>query len=455
MEYAVILPTLWAFLQSLGMHHRWYFGLVLSAFSAASMVAAPLYGHFADKGGIKRLLYVATLFMVAGNFFYMIANDAYVVLEARFLCGWGAGVASATFAYLARVTTVAERTKVIGTIMAARQLGILIGPAFNFGLTHCNFKIGPFEINNLTSPGFVMMIFWAATLVVTYVYFTDIDAPLPLSRASYNRRRTVSRGSNPFFNDGSSAENGRGGKHAAGAGAGASVNDEAGNVNGGSGPVISKYGSAHAPRGKGGGGAGSGSGGGGGFDDDDDNDREDQPLIRAALDNARLAAGRPVVSSAGGQRYNGSSGPQGYQTGQRQVLFPGATGGGAGGTLKVPPLTGIGAAGVAPRESAAATGSGDRTASFSSSHGAPVTASYGSHAEASDDDPPPDGLSLWQEYTQLPILALFLVSFLCIFNQLGLETWVTPFTQEYFGWAERENRWGWGWGLGPWGSCGG
>jgi ceroid-lipofuscinosis MFS transporter 7 len=431
-EYAVILPTLWAFLQSLGMHHRWYFGLVLASFSAASMVAAPLYGHFADKGGVKRLLYVATIFMVVGNFFYMIANDAYVVLEARFLCGWGAGVASATFAYLARVTTVAERTKVIGSIMAARQLGILIGPAFNFGLTHCNFKLGPFEITNLTSPGFVMMIFWAATLVVTYAYFTDIDAPMPLARTSFNRRRTLSQGKNLLFLEGGSPEGANGDHGRARPSYGTSLNtsenaaSDNSNGGGGGGNGVSRHANAHTKNIN------------GASDDHDgdsnDADGEDQPLIRAPLNNARLAAGRPLVSSAAVDRQNG-----GGARGQRQVLFPGATGGGAGGQLKVPPLLGVGAAGVAPRESAAATGSGDRTASSSSSNGAPVTAGYGRN-DASDDDAPPPPLSLWQEYTQLPILALFLVSFLCIFNQLGLETWVTPFTQEYFGWAERENR---------------
>ena len=66
-EYAVILPTLWLYLQSLDFGQRWFFGMVLSSFSAAGMVSAPIFGLFADRGGVKRLLVLASLLMVSNS----------------------------------------------------------------------------------------------------------------------------------------------------------------------------------------------------------------------------------------------------------------------------------------------------------------------------------------------------------------------------------------------------
>lgn len=202
-------------------------------------------------------------------------------------------------------------TQVIGTIMAARQLGILIGPSFNFALTHCNFNIGPFAITNLTSPGFVMMILWTGTLAVTYVYFYDIDPP-PLERTSYNRRRTLSRGRNPLF------QNGDANKAEAGM---ASVNSDTLVKAVGTPARSNSTGKKQrvAPsRGP-----------------EDDEDAEDRPLLRSALSNSR-------TFGANGRRSRAHS--SGSATSSTSTSMSNGLGGG-GGHIRVPPLTGVGAAG--------------------------------------------------------------------------------------------------------------
>lgn len=175
-EYAVILPTIWEFLQQLGASKRWYLGLTISLFSIASMISSPIFGSFADTGGTKRLIIFASVMMIVGNFIYMIANDPYCILEARFICGIGSGAAASSFAYLARVSTRAERTATIGTIIACRQIGVLIGPALNFGLANLRLNIGPFVIDSLTSPGAVMCVLWAVCLIIMVICFADIKS---------------------------------------------------------------------------------------------------------------------------------------------------------------------------------------------------------------------------------------------------------------------------------------
>jgi ceroid-lipofuscinosis MFS transporter 7 len=304
-EYAVILPTLWLYLQELQMGKHWFLGVVLSAFAAASMISAPVFGLFADKGRIKRLLVAASVFMVAGNMLYFIADDGYVVLEGRFIAGWGAGVASASFAYLARVSLREERTQVIGTVMAARQLGLLLGPCLNFGMTHLHIPLGPYEITSLTVPGILMAVLWAFTGAMCVFLFQDLEVPTSA------------------------------------------------------------------------------------------------PSTRVA---SRRVSRQPSYSNLAAH----------VQASERTALL-----------------------GAEPRTTAKATGVMVPKAIADTGEKLQEQEEEEEEEEEWEYIPLPTRL---EEYTQLPVLSLFLVSFLCIFNQLALETWVTPFTQAYFDWHEQENR---------------
>ena len=60
---------------------------------------------------------------------------------------------SAIFAQIPLTSTEAGRASAISTASAARQIGLLLGPALNLPLSSCNFYIGPFHVNNFTGPG--------------------------------------------------------------------------------------------------------------------------------------------------------------------------------------------------------------------------------------------------------------------------------------------------------------
>ncbi|XP_071944856.1 uncharacterized protein [Antedon mediterranea] len=60
--------------------------------------------------------------------------------------------------------------------MASREFGIVFGPGFNLFLSKIDFKIGPFEVNDFTSPGLFMMIMWILLqILMIFIYF---DLPL-------------------------------------------------------------------------------------------------------------------------------------------------------------------------------------------------------------------------------------------------------------------------------------
>ncbi|MGH0165834.1 UNVERIFIED_CONTAM: hypothetical protein FKN15_063816 [Acipenser sinensis] len=171
-EYAVILPTIWKYLQTL--HAEPYFlGLGLSAFSLTGLLAGPLFGHWSDRTRrTKAIILSANLFEIVGNFMYFMGVSKWLLLSSRLVAGIGTGAGASIFGYLTRATAPEGRATVFAAVMACRQAGLLIGPAFNLFLRLCDFKLGPFVVNKYTSPGLFMCFLWMLLqLVILFMYW--------------------------------------------------------------------------------------------------------------------------------------------------------------------------------------------------------------------------------------------------------------------------------------------
>ncbi|XP_034564914.1 uncharacterized protein mfsd8l1 [Notolabrus celidotus] len=179
-EYAVILPTIWRYLQTLEAA-PYFLGLALSAFSLSGLLSGPLFGHWSDRTGTtKKIILFANLFEIVGNFMYFMGFSKWLLLSSRLVAGIGAGAGSSIFGFLTRSTSPEDRATVFAAVMACRQAGLLIGPAFNIFLRLCDFQLGPFVVNKFTSPGLFMCLMWILLqLVVIFMYW---DLP-PLEKA--------------------------------------------------------------------------------------------------------------------------------------------------------------------------------------------------------------------------------------------------------------------------------
>ncbi|ETE57193.1 Major facilitator superfamily domain-containing protein 8, partial [Ophiophagus hannah] len=121
-EYAVILPTIWAYLQKLNAE-PYYLGLALSAFSFAGLITGPFFGYWSDRTHrTKGSIMFANLFQIAGNFMYFVGGSKWMLLSSRLVAGVGTGAGASIFGYLTRSTTSQERSKVFAAVMACRQL---------------------------------------------------------------------------------------------------------------------------------------------------------------------------------------------------------------------------------------------------------------------------------------------------------------------------------------------
>ncbi|KAK5907162.1 hypothetical protein CesoFtcFv8_005041 [Champsocephalus esox] len=178
-EYAVILPTIWRYLQTLEAA-PYCLGLALSAFSLTGLLTGPLFGYWSDKTQTtKKIILFANVFEMIGNFMYFMGYSKWLLLSSRLVAGIGTGAGSAIFGLLTRSTAPEDRATAFAAVMACRQAGLLIGPAFNIFLRLCDFKLGPFVVNKYTAPGLFMCLLW--TLIQLAVIFMYWDLP-PLEK---------------------------------------------------------------------------------------------------------------------------------------------------------------------------------------------------------------------------------------------------------------------------------
>ncbi|XP_026879247.2 major facilitator superfamily domain-containing protein 8 [Electrophorus electricus] len=176
-EYAVILPTIWRYLQTLDAA-PYFLGLGLSAFSLSGLLSGPLFGHWSDRTRTtKNIILFANCFEIVGNFMYFMGYSKWLLLSSRFVAGVGTGAGSSIFGFLTRSTAPKNRSTVFAAVMACRQVGLLIGPAFNIFLRLCDFQLGPFVVNKYTAPGVFMCALWLLMQLVVLLMYWDIPPP--------------------------------------------------------------------------------------------------------------------------------------------------------------------------------------------------------------------------------------------------------------------------------------
>lgn len=104
-------------------------GLLMATYSLTQFLSAPVLGRLSDRVGRKPVLSVS-LAGAAGSYLLLaFASELWMLFAARAIGGFMAGNISTAFAYVADVTTPANRAKGMGIIGAAFGLGFIFGPA--------------------------------------------------------------------------------------------------------------------------------------------------------------------------------------------------------------------------------------------------------------------------------------------------------------------------------------
>jgi MFS family permease len=103
-------------------------GVVVSAFTVAQLLSAPLWGRFSDRHGRRPALLIA---LGASGIAYLVfgfADSLPMLLLSRVVQGSGGGTVGVIQAYVADSTEPGDRARALGWLSAATNLGVALGP---------------------------------------------------------------------------------------------------------------------------------------------------------------------------------------------------------------------------------------------------------------------------------------------------------------------------------------
>ena len=103
-------------------------GIIAAAFSVIQFLFAPMFGSLSDRIGRRPIILGSILVNAIGYFIFGIAGNFMILLISRIVSGFGSANISAAQAYIADITTPADRAKKMGIIGAAFGLGFVFGP---------------------------------------------------------------------------------------------------------------------------------------------------------------------------------------------------------------------------------------------------------------------------------------------------------------------------------------
>jgi multidrug resistance protein len=123
----MVIPLLPFFAQEMGGGGLWV-GILVSAFSLAQLLSAPLWGRVSDRYGRRPALLVSLTAAAVAYVVFAFATSLWVLLLSRLVQGAGGGTVGVLQAYVADATEPRDRAKSLGWLSAAANVGVTIGP---------------------------------------------------------------------------------------------------------------------------------------------------------------------------------------------------------------------------------------------------------------------------------------------------------------------------------------
>jgi len=126
--FGIVLPILPLYVRDLGASPI-VVGLVLSAYSAAQLVGAPVLGRLSDRRGRRAVLVVSLVGSSVGHLVTGLAGSVVVIVAARAFDGFSGGSLSIAHAAVADLAPPDERPRLFGMLGAGIAIGFVAGPA--------------------------------------------------------------------------------------------------------------------------------------------------------------------------------------------------------------------------------------------------------------------------------------------------------------------------------------
>jgi len=159
--FGIVLPILPGYAQRFGAQGIGY-GALIFVFSAMQFLATALLGRVSDRIGRRPILLTTMLVNAAGYVLFAFAPSYAWLFVARVISGFASGNISAAQAYIADITTPAERSRGMGMIGAAFGIGFVLGPVIGGG---ADFYLGH-RAPGLIAAGLSIINFFSASAIL-------------------------------------------------------------------------------------------------------------------------------------------------------------------------------------------------------------------------------------------------------------------------------------------------
>ncbi|XP_073042930.1 SPX domain-containing membrane protein At4g22990-like isoform X1 [Primulina eburnea] len=168
----IIVPTADDYSMSLGAAAT-VCGVVIGAMAVAQIFSSVYFSAWSNKSYFRPLVFSSILLFV-GNVMYALAydfNSLAVLLLGRLFCGFGSARA-VNRRYISDCVPVEIRMQASAGFVSASALGMACGPALA-GLLQTEFKIYNFTFNQVTLPGWVMVLLWLIYMICLCFSFRE------------------------------------------------------------------------------------------------------------------------------------------------------------------------------------------------------------------------------------------------------------------------------------------
>nr|WP_322652870.1 MFS transporter [Nostoc sp. CmiVER01]MDZ8121770.1 MFS transporter [Nostoc sp. CmiVER01] len=196
--FGIILPILPLYAEQFGAKAN-EATLLVAVYSLMQFLFAPLWGKFSDRYGRRPILLLTLLGSVIAYAGLGFANSLGILFIARSLAGIMAGNIATAQAYIADITTPANRARGMGIIGAAFGLGFILGPAIGGILIGSDRDNANFHLPSLFAAGLSLLALLCALILLPESLNSETKAKIQTHRHRQQRLNLLQLSQRPQF----------------------------------------------------------------------------------------------------------------------------------------------------------------------------------------------------------------------------------------------------------------
>ncbi len=157
--FGIIIPLLPFYAQTFGASPL-VIGLLFASYSLSQLLASPILGELSDRWGRRPVLIFSLLGTVVSFVMLALATSLPMLFAARIVDGLSGGNITTARAYIADITSEADRAKAFGLLGAAFGLGFIVGPALGAAFSQVSYTAPIWAAAAITVVATALAFFW-------------------------------------------------------------------------------------------------------------------------------------------------------------------------------------------------------------------------------------------------------------------------------------------------------